>query len=86
MKVDGTPIAVDPFHYMTIAGVAFDDIYCTYFIPDGEIMTVPRPPNENHLFKQILWLEYMADTYPGLFIQHACNIGEKAIPLPSEKH
>ena len=84
-KADGTPISVDPFNYMTIAGVAFDGIYCTYFLPEETIITVPRPPNENHSFKQILWLEYLADTNPGLFIQHARNVGEKAIPLPSGK-
>ena len=32
-KVDGTPILVDPFNYMTIAGVAFAGIFVHTFYP-----------------------------------------------------
>ena len=60
VEEDGSPMGVDPFNYVTIAGVAFNGIYCTHFLPPQTIITVPRPSKANHSFKQIIWLEYKA--------------------------
>jgi hypothetical protein len=53
---DGDFIGVDPYHHLTIPGATFEGIYCRYFMPESTIATVPRPPEDNHSVKQILWL------------------------------
>ena len=80
-KEVGSPIGVDPFNYVTIAGVAFNGIYCTHFLPPHTIINVPRPSKANHSFKQILWLEYKASKPNDPFIQHARNAGEYEVSL-----
>ena len=84
-KVDGSPMGVDPFNYVTIAGVAFNGIYCTHFLPPQTIITVPRPTKANHSFKQILWMEYEMAKQDQSFIQHARNAGEYEVSLRNGK-
>ena len=84
-KEDGSPMGVDPFNYITIAGAAFNGIYCTHFLPPHTIITVPRPSKANHSFKQILWLEYKASKPNDPFIQHARNAGEYEVSLRNRK-
>ena len=84
-KEDGSPMGVDPFNYITIAGVAFNGIYCTHFLPPHTIINVPRPSKANHSFKQILWLEYKASKPNDPFIQHARNAGEYEVSLRNRK-
>ena len=38
---NGRSIGVDPYHHLTIAGVAFEGIYCKYFLPSDMIGVVP---------------------------------------------
>ena len=65
-------IRVDPFNHLIIAGVAFEGIYLKYFLPEKTLITVPRPTKDNHLFKSILWMEYVMSGSKH-FIQHAGN-------------
>ena len=37
----GRSIGVDPFDHLTIAGVAFEGVYCKYFMPENTISVVP---------------------------------------------
>jgi len=82
---EGRNIGVDPFNYLTIAGVAFGGIYTTYFLPENTICTVKRPTESNHSFKQILWLEYESSKVVDRFIQHARNAGEFEVTLDRGK-
>ena len=50
----GCSIGVDPNHHLTIAGVAFEGIYCKYVLPAETIGVVPRPVKSNYSVKQIL--------------------------------
>ena len=83
-KSDGTHIGVDPFNHITIASVAFEGIYLKYFLPEETIITVPRPSEDKHSFKSILWMEYVM-TGSQHFIQHARNLGEYEVTLVSGK-
>ena len=40
---EGRNIGLDPFNYLTIAGVTVGGIYLTYFLPENTICTVKRP-------------------------------------------
>ena len=66
----GRSIGVDLFHHLTIAGVAFEGIFCKYFLPPESIGIVPRPLKANYFIKQILWLEYEINK-SGHYIHHA---------------
>ena len=55
--VDGNWIGADPYNYITIAGVAFDGVYRTHFLPENTIQIVPRPTEEHTLATKSLWLE-----------------------------
>ena len=54
---DGRKIGADPFNYVTIAGVAFDGVYRTYFLPENTIQIVPRPTAEDVAPSREKWLE-----------------------------
>ena len=83
-KGDGSPIGVDPFNHITIPSVAFEGIYLKYFLPEQTLITVPRPSQDKHSFKSILWMEYLMKTNVH-FIQHARNLGEFEVTLRSGK-
>ena len=53
----------------------FEGVYMKYFLPHQKLITVSGPSEEKHLFKQILWLEYVM-TQSEHFIQWAQNGGE----------
>jgi len=80
-NLKGNFIGCDPFHHLTIAGVACEGIYCKYFLPFCMIMVVPCPLKLSYLIKQILWLEHMINK-TGHWIHHAVNKGEQQITLP----
>ena len=83
-KEDGTYIGVDPYNHLTIPSVAFEGIYMRYFLPPQTLITVPRPTEENHSFKQILWLEYVMSQNEG-FVAHARNGGEVEVTVNNGK-
>ena len=76
----GCSIGVDPFHHLTIAGVAFEGIFCKYLLPPETIGIVPRPMKSNYSVNQILWMEYEINK-SGHYIHHARNEGEQQITL-----
>lgn len=55
--LEGRSIGVDPFNYITIAGVAFDGVYRTYFLPENTIQIVPRPTKDSVVAVRERWLE-----------------------------
>ena len=83
-KEDGTYIGVDPYNHLTIPSVAFEGIYMRDFLPPQTLITVPRPTEENHSFKQILWLEYVMSQNEG-FVAHARNGGEVKVTVNNGK-
>ena len=83
-REDGRNIGVDPFNHLTIPGVAFEGIYMKYFLPEQTLIYVPRPTEDIHSFKQILWLEYVMSQSTE-FIQHARNGGEVEVTVNNGK-
>ena len=77
---DGNSIGVDPYDHLTIAGVAFEGVYCKYFLPEDTIAVVPRPAKDSYSWQSILWLEDVMKTHH-VFIQHAHNQGEYRITI-----
>lgn len=72
---DGRHIGVDPFDYLTIAGVAFEGVYMRHFLPRDTIAVVPRPYKDTYSFQSMLWLEHVTQT-KNIHIKHALNGGE----------
>jgi hypothetical protein len=78
----GCFIGVDPFDHVTIAGVAFEEVCCKYFLAENTVAVVPRPSKDSYSWQSFLWLEEVHCT-ERKFIQHANNyyIGEYRIEL-----
>ena len=55
----GQSIGVDPFHHLTIAGVAFEGVFCKYFLLPEMIRIVPRPLKSNYPIKQFFLTSIM---------------------------
>jgi len=62
-NAEGDDISTDPFDYVSIAGVAFDGIYRRYFLPDNEIIVVPRPPRSIVTSKKLEWFSVFKDEH-----------------------
>ena len=77
---NGRHIGGDPYHHLTIAGIAFEGVFCKYFLPAETIRVAPRPNKSNHSNKQIHWLKNEINK-SGYYIHHARNGGEHLITL-----
>ena len=83
-KEDGKNIGVYLFNHLTIAGVAFENIYMKYFLPQETLIYVPRTTTDIYAFKQILFLEYVM-SQSNEFIAHAQNGGAIEVQVANGK-